>query len=101
MPQAYTVGAGTGKAACPNGLGQLWAGTGDPGIWAGVGRRGIGHGGKDRVTDQVTNNTTKHGSGICGRYRKAQVSASAATLSLLSSTRSRLRGKVRDAAMRR
>ncbi|KAI3573661.1 hypothetical protein IWW34DRAFT_136831 [Fusarium oxysporum f. sp. albedinis] len=28
MPQAYAIGAGTGKAGCPNRLGQLWAGTG-------------------------------------------------------------------------
>ncbi|EXA31024.1 hypothetical protein FOVG_17662 [Fusarium oxysporum f. sp. pisi HDV247] len=28
MPQAYAVGAGTGKAGCPNKLGQLWAGAG-------------------------------------------------------------------------
>jgi hypothetical protein len=35
MPQAYTVGANTGKAGYPNGVGQLWAGTADPGIRAG------------------------------------------------------------------
>ncbi|EGU83980.1 hypothetical protein FOXB_05506 [Fusarium oxysporum f. sp. conglutinans Fo5176] len=49
MPQAYAVGAGTGKAGCPNGLGQLWAGTGDPGIW----KKGNGHGGEDGVRDQA------------------------------------------------
>jgi hypothetical protein len=47
MPQAYAVGAGTGKAGCPNGLGQLWAGTGDPGIWAG--RRALEEGELDMV----------------------------------------------------